>query len=62
LIDSSAATHGKLGSRRIAHTTGVGHGVLQLETDASGAPIVYRWSDRRNSPSHDTTVALGRVR
>ena len=62
IFDSTARPHGAADARASAGATGLGEGEIELITDASGAPVAYRWSHARSSPEKATTIALGRVR
>jgi hypothetical protein len=62
VIDSTAASHGPRDARKIVHRTGIGRGVVVLDTDTSGTPLRYHWTDVRTSPGHVTEIAMGRLR
>ena len=62
IIDSTASPHGPRDPRRAEHHTGIGRGVVVLDTDAAGAPLRYHWTDVRTSPAHITDIAIGRLR
>ena len=63
IIDSSASPHGKDDTRKKSHATGVGRGVVVLETNASGLPVAYRWSTWHASHRHATQIrVMGRLR
>src|SRR5512140_491855 len=59
VFDSTASPHGKGDSRKAAHATGVGRGVVVLEVDSGGAPAAYRWSEGKKSHRHATEIAIG---
>ncbi len=58
VIDSTEAGHGPGDSRTPAATTGLGHGVIRLGTDAAGVPHAWHWSTQGGSRANTTTIAL----
>lgn len=62
VLDSSGSPHGKDDTRKKRRATGMGRGTMVLETNASGAPVAYRWSPLHVSRRHATEIVMGRLR